>query len=74
MHPQEAKLFTDGELNHSMGNVFAVKTHKEKPKEECSATKRQDGNMVLGTQPNSNDSRKMSGEAGRRIATASSNK
>ncbi|CAF3574286.1 unnamed protein product, partial [Rotaria socialis] len=28
-HPREEKLYTDGDLNHAMGNLFAVKTHKQ---------------------------------------------
>jgi hypothetical protein len=28
MHPREEKVYTDGDLNHSMGNVFARKTHQ----------------------------------------------
>ncbi|CAF2036691.1 unnamed protein product [Rotaria magnacalcarata] len=28
MHPREEKFCTDGDLNHAMGNVFAVNTHK----------------------------------------------
>ncbi|CAM4760753.1 unnamed protein product [Rotaria magnacalcarata] len=29
VHPREEKLYTDGDLNHAMGNLFAVKTHKQ---------------------------------------------
>ncbi len=32
MHPREEKIYTDGDLNHSMGNVFASKTHKNNHK------------------------------------------
>jgi hypothetical protein len=28
MHPSEEKMYTDGDLNHAMGNVFATKTKK----------------------------------------------
>ena len=29
MHPREDKMYTDGDINHAMGNFFAAKTHKQ---------------------------------------------
>ncbi|CAF3308081.1 unnamed protein product [Rotaria socialis] len=29
VHPREEKLYTDDDPNHAMGNLFAVKTHKQ---------------------------------------------
>lgn len=36
MHPREEKLYTDGDLHHAMGNVFAANTHKNNPRRDGS--------------------------------------
>ncbi|CAM4819408.1 unnamed protein product [Rotaria magnacalcarata] len=46
MHPREEKFCTDGDLNHAMGNVFAVNTHKTILKHDGQALHQREANTI----------------------------